>query len=113
MFTGDQVVIHNLLSLLFSAYPQLNECGGIQILLSKEKKRKELGVVYNGCCSTDQLRCLGMGRIYLRPLQRSIPLPKSVNVKEEFQACLSCGESFATSEMRRHMNSCEVCNHVF
>ncbi|CAB3977868.1 Hypothetical predicted protein [Paramuricea clavata] len=91
------------------SYPQLNETGGFQMLLTKEKKRKELRIVCHGSCNTEQLRCFGTGRIYLRPLQKSIPLPININVKEEFQQCLTCGGSFAVSEMRRHMNTCQVC----
>jgi hypothetical protein len=44
----------------------------------------------------------------LRPLQRSIPLTRSIRVKEEFQDCLSCGQPFGISKMRRHLETCEV-----
>ena len=87
----------------FRANPHLKETGGFQILLSKAKK-----VVCHGSCSTEQLCCFGTGRIYIRPLQKSILLTRSVHVKQEFQACLSCGESFGISEMRRHLETCEV-----
>lgn len=79
------------------------------MLLSNENKRKELRVVCHGSCSTEQLRCLGTGRIYLRPLQRGITLSTNIHVKEEYQECLTCRGSFAISEMRRHMNTCVVC----
>ena len=98
---------------IFRAYPQLSETGGFQILLSKAKKRGELDVVCHGSCSTEQLRCFGTGRIYLRPLQKSIQLTRAIHVKEEFQACLSCGQSFGISEMRRHLETCEVRRQFF
>ena len=86
------------------------------MLLSNEKKRKELRVVCHGSCSAEHLRCsaehlrcFGMGRIYLRPLQKNIALRTDLRVKQEFQECLVCGGSFAISEMRRHMNTCVVC----
>ena len=76
--------------------------------MSEEKARKQLKVVSHGCCSTEQLRCFGNGRIYVRPLQRSIPLTESVRLQEEREHCLSCGETFSVSEMRDHLRVCEV-----
>ena len=93
---------------IFRNFPKLKETGGFQLLLSKEKKRKELQVVCHGSCSTEQIRCFGAGRIYIRPLQRSIPLTRTVKMKEEFEECLSCGTAFAVSEIRRHQQTCEV-----
>jgi hypothetical protein len=82
------------------------------MLLSKEKKRKELRVVCHGSCSAEHLRCFGTGRIYIRPLQKSIALRADIHVKEEFQECLTCAGKFAISEMRRHMNTCVVCQSL-
>ncbi|XP_028415158.1 uncharacterized protein LOC114538207 isoform X2 [Dendronephthya gigantea] len=92
---------------LFEAYPPLRFSGGFQILVSQEKERKKLKVVSHGSCSTEQLRCFGNGRIYIRPLQRSIPLTETVRFHEEKEICLSCGESVSVSEMSEHLQACE------
>lgn len=62
----------------------------------------------HGSCTTERLRCFGTGRIYIRPLQRSIPT-QIVKAEEEFEECIACGFAFAVSEVRRHQETCEVC----
>ncbi|CAB4029344.1 G2 M phase-specific E3 ubiquitin- ligase, partial [Paramuricea clavata] len=64
--------------LLHETYPQLRQTGGFQFLVSQEKARKQLKVVSHGSCSVEQIRCFGSGRIYIRPLQRSIPLTEGL-----------------------------------
>ena len=79
--------------------------------MSWEKARKPLKVVSHGCCSTEQLRCFGNGRIYVRPVQRSIPLTESVRMQEETEHGLSCGETVSVSKMCDQLWACEV--HIF
>ena len=79
------------------------------MLVSQEKVRKQLKVVAHGSCSTEQLRCFGSGRIYIRPLQKSIPLTEVLGIQEEYEVCLACDNPVAVSEMRDHQESCEVC----
>lgn len=44
------------------------------MLISDEKSRRNLRVVkYSSCCA-DEIRCLGTGRIYVRPIQTDIAL---------------------------------------
>lgn len=92
---------------IFRAYPKLRETGGFQLLISEARARKNLKVVSHGSCTTEQLRCFGTGRIYIRPLQRSITT-QDVKVDEEFEECIACGSVFAVSEMRHHQETCEV-----
>ncbi len=93
----------------FRGYPQLRDTGGFQILVSQEKARKLFKIVSHGSCSTEKLRCFGSGRIYIRPLQRSIPIRESMRVQEEYEVCLGCETPVAVSEMRQHQQDCVRC----
>ena len=93
---------------LSRAYPPLQDCGGFQLLLSKEKRRNELRVVCHGTCTPEEIRCLGSGRIYIRPLQRNIPLSPAPEIKEEYEECLTCLLSVPVSQMREHREVCAV-----
>ena len=93
----------------FRAYPQLQHTGGFQLLVSDDKSRKKLKIVAHGSCSTEEIRCFGTGRIYIRPLQKSIRLSEELHVQEEYEVCLACDTPVAVSEMRDHLESCEVC----
>ena len=73
------------------------------MLGESREARKQLKVVSHGCCSSEQLRCFDNGRIYIQPLQRSIPLTESVCLQEEMEHCLSCGETFSVSKMCDHL----------
>ena len=44
------------------------------MLLCADNSRTRLQVVKYGSCNTDELRCLGMGRVYIRPIQVDITL---------------------------------------
>ena len=90
------------------AYPPLRHVGGFQLLISDANVRKKLKVISHGSCTTKQMRCFGTGRIYIRPLQRSMKT-QDVKVDEEFVECIACSSPFAVSEMRRHQETCEVC----
>ena len=100
------IVTYMWLCNCFRAISSFKRNWRFQILLGKAKKRGEFEAVCHESCSTEQLYCFGTGSIYIRPLQKSIiPLTRSVHVKQEFQACLPCGESFGISEMRRNLET--------
>ena len=44
------------------------------MLLRADNSRTRLQVVKYGSCNTDELRCLGIGRVYIRPIQVDITL---------------------------------------
>ena len=56
------------------AFRPLQSCGGFEMLLRADNSRTRLQVVKYGSCNTDELRCLGMGRVYIRPIQVDITL---------------------------------------
>ena len=93
----------------FRAYPQLEHTGGFQLLVSDDKSRKKLKVVAHGACSTEEIECFGMGRIYIHPLQESIRVTEEMYVREKYEVCLACDTPVAVSEMHDHQESCEVC----
>ena len=64
--------------------------GGFELMISQEKARKQLKVVSHGSCNTEQIRCFGNGRIYIRPLQRNIELTEETRLQDEMKICLSC-----------------------
>ena len=84
--------------------------GGFDLLITKPKLRTEFQVVRSGCCSTEELRCLGTGRIYLRPLQKSLIVNEQGDDTEEYEECIFCCELFLISEIRQHIASCTVSN---
>ena len=92
----------------YRAYPLLADCGGFDLLITKPKSRTELQVVRSGCCSTEELRCLGTGRIYLRPIQKSLIVNEQGDDTEEYEECIFCCELFLTREIRQHIASCTV-----
>lgn len=92
----------------FRAYPPLRHSGGFEFLLCKEESRKQLRVVNHGSCSAEQLRCFGTGRIYVRPLQRSIPITNVAAIKMELEECLTCFLPIPVNQMREHHTSCSV-----
>ena len=59
---------------IFRAFRPLQSCGGFEMLLCANNSRTRLQVVKYGSCNTDELRCLGMGRVYIRPIQVDITL---------------------------------------
>ena len=56
------------------AFRPVQSCGGFEMLLCAGNSRTRLQVVKYGSCNTDELRCLGMGRVYIRPIQVDITL---------------------------------------
>ena len=56
------------------AFRPVQSCGGFEMLLCADNSRTRLQVVKYGSCNTDELRCLGMGRVYIRPIQVDITL---------------------------------------
>ncbi|XP_028401094.1 uncharacterized protein LOC114524163 [Dendronephthya gigantea] len=95
--------------ILYKHYPVLKYVGGMQLLLSKESARKELHVVSHGCCNAEQLKCFGTGRVYIRPLQKDIPLEKNDNTDVQFEECLSCQALIAINEMQEHLKQLWQC----
>ena len=59
---------------IFRAFRPLQSCGGFEMLLCADNSRTRLQVVKYGSCNTDELRCLGIGRVYIRPIQVDITL---------------------------------------
>ena len=56
------------------AFRPVQSCGGFEMLLCAGNSHTRLQVVKYGSCNTDELRCLGMGRVYIRPIQVDITL---------------------------------------
>ena len=56
----------------------------------KEKSCTELSIVSYGSCSTEEIRCLGTGRIYIRPVQIDITLDDSNLDWGEYEDCMIC-----------------------
>lgn len=97
------------LIVLYRAYPLLADCGGFEMLLTKPKTRTELQVVRCGSCSTEELRCMGTGRIYIRPIQKSLIVSEEENdTGQEYEECLFCYKLFPIREIRLHITSCTV-----
>ena len=97
-------IVHFFIS--FSAFPKIKRCGGFELLLTQEKSRTQLRVMHFGACSTDELKCLGTGRIYIRPVQADIELKEDGLEPGGMEECLSCGELVLLSKMRKHMEAC-------
>ena len=73
----------------------------------KEKSRTELSIVSYGSCSTEEIRCFGSGRIYIRPVQIDIALNDSnLDWGDQYEDCMICKMPVALSAMRRHMETC-------
>lgn len=69
-----------------------------------EKSRTELSIVSYGSCSTEEIRCFGTGRIYIRPVQIDITLDDSnLDWGDQYE---DCKMPVALSTMRRHMETC-------
>ena len=82
---------------------------GFELLTTKENSRTELAVVAYGSCCTDEIRCFGTGRIYIRPIQTDISLDDDVDWGgDQYEDCLSCNMPIALSDMRKHMDICGV-----
>ncbi|XP_068689839.1 uncharacterized protein [Montipora foliosa] len=93
---------------LYEAFPPLKSCGGFEMLLAHEKSRTKLRVVNYGSCSADELRCLGTGRIYLRPIQKDIVLGDEDDSDDQFEDCFICKVAIPLRQMRTHMDLCMV-----
>ena len=93
-------------SIFFSTFPQLRDAGGFEILLSKKSSRNIIHVVSQGSCNAGILRSFGTGRIYVRPLQLSIPLRKGSDI--QFETCLVCHDNIPVSRMRKHYDDVHV-----
>jgi len=94
-------------SFCFRAFTPLKFCGGFELLTMKEKSRTELSIVSYGSCSTEEMRCFGTGRIYIRPVQIDITLDDSnLDWGDQYEDCMICKMPVAMSTMRRHMETC-------
>lgn len=94
-------------SFCFRAFTPLKFCGGFELLTMKEKSRTELSIVSYGSCSTEEMRCFGTGRIYIRPVQIDITLDDSnLDWGDQYEDCMICKMPVALSTMRRHMETC-------
>lgn len=91
---------------LYKAFRPLQSCGGFEMLLCADNSRTRLQVVKHGSCNTDELRCLGMGRVYIRPIQVDITLGDIEDDDEHAEECLLCRESIPLRGMRAHMETC-------
>lgn len=91
------------------AFRPLQICDGFEMLLCADNSRTRLQVVKYGSCNTDELRCLGMGRVYIRPIQVDITLGDIEDDDEHAEECLLCRESIPLRGMRAHMETCRVC----
>ena len=79
------------------------------MLLTKQKSRTDLHVVRCGTCSTDELRCLGTERIYVRPIQKSLIVNTEDGGGEEaYEECIFCDRLFLINQIRQHSTSCTV-----
>ena len=77
------------------------------MLTVKEKSRAELQVVSCGSCCTEEIRCFGTGRIYIRPIQVDLSLDESgMERVEQYEDCLLCKMPVALTDMRQHMDTC-------
>ena len=94
----------------FSTFPPLRSVGGFELLVCADNSRTKLQVVRYGACNTEELGCLGSGRIYIRPIQVDIVLGTSEDPDEHSEECLLCKELIPLSVLRDHMEVCPVCH---
>ena len=91
------------------AFRPLRSCGEFEMLVCADNSRTRLQVVKYGSCNTDELRYLGMGRVYIRPIQVDITLGDIEDDDEHAEECLLCRVSIPLRGMRAHMETCRVC----
>lgn len=94
---------------LCEAYPLLKDCGGFE-LLKCTKCRNKLELLTGGW-SVQNLKALGsQGVIYIRPIQRDIPLSNDTVTQrvEITEKCLLCHQNFPITELRGHYQMCEL-----
>ena len=73
------------------------------MLLCADNSLTKLQVVKYGSCDTDELRCLGMGRVYIRPIQVDITLGDIEDDDEHAEECLLC----------RSLSQCVECESIW
>ena len=83
---------------------------GYELLILKSHSRKELQVMHTGPCTAQELKLLSTQRIYIRPIQREIPLLQTgPPANHSLLPCHCCGQLYLTSELREHAEGCTVC----
>ena len=87
------------------AFRPLRSSGEFEMLVCADNSQ----VVKYGSCNTDELRYLGMGRVYIQPIQVDITLGDIEDDHEHAEECLLCRESIPLRGMRAHMETCQVC----
>jgi len=63
---------YSLLLFIFSAFPRLEEAGGFELLVLKSGSWKVLVSAFIGAVPVSRLKHITSGRIYIRPLQKSL-----------------------------------------
>ncbi len=61
-----------------------------------------------GSCDAEQLSCFGTGRVYIRSLQKNIPLTDDTNSCVEYEECLFCNLSVSVKDMQNYCEDCHV-----
>ena len=94
----------------FRAFPRLEEGGGFEILRTEEHSRSSLMVACVGACTVDQMLQISTGRIYIRPIQKSIPLDENKRclASSEMEECMTCGCLINLVDLRKHIRDCRV-----
>lgn len=94
----------------FRQFPRLEEGGGFEILRTADQSRSDLTIACVGACTVDEMMQISTGRVYLRPIQKSIVLDtsKKTLVSEEMEECLDCGVLVNIDQLRHHIKECRV-----
>lgn len=95
----------------FREFPRLEEGGGFEIMHTMENSRVFLNVASVGACAVDELIQMSSGRIYIRPIQRSLPIDetKKIQVSSDYEECHNCGSLINLENLRDHGKECRVC----
>ena len=95
-------------SLFFSTFKKKELEYGFELMVVKTKSRTRLEVVHSGPCPSKELKLLSTQRIYLRPIQQSIAMTECCPPSSQATLnCYICGEVFATSAIRDHVDHCK------
>lgn len=108
LYLGDDEV--TVFSKIKDTFPKLNDCSVIEILLCPVNS-KDLIVIncYSSARSIKENLGGGQGRVYIRPIQKSLSTTptqaedKNSSIKEE---CNLCKGQFLLGELRRHVETC-------
>ncbi|XP_041453549.1 uncharacterized protein LOC121406605 [Lytechinus variegatus] len=93
---------------ILSAFEKEEMQMGYEILTLRTGFRTLLEVVHTGPCSSTELKLLNSQRLFLRPIQKSIPLlHTSPPANDGLLPCHVCGILYLTSELREHVEVCK------